>query len=563
MLNVLDRVTIRSKVIAAFAVLLLCASASGLFTFLQLSAVNAAAAEVRDNWLPSTYHLGVMDASAERYRAIQSRLFARVEKAQRTGNLNSLASIADHYVLARRAYDPLISPGTERGLADAIDGSWRSYQVATQDLLALTEHDQLDKAAELYYGPMLVTFGKLRDAMDADMQLNFDEGRKAALAGETLGTRAQTLVMAFPAAFAVVCMLVGWLLVRGIAGPITAMTGAMRRLSDHDLAVNIPGAGRGDEIGAMSKAVQVFKDSMLRNDATAVEQQAARSLQDARTARVETLVRNFEEKVGRLVAQLSSASGEMTTTAASMSATASQTNQQASTVAAAAEEASAGVQTVAAAAEELTSSISEISRQVAQSAKIADKAVTDAKRTDGIVRALAEGAQKIGDVVSLISKIASQTNLLALNATIEAARAGDAGKGFAVVASEVKELASQTGKATEEIGAQITQIQNATRQAVEAITGITTIIGEVGMIAATIAAAVEQQGAATSEIARNVQQTASSTQDVTANISGVSQAANDTGAAASQVLSAAGDLSHQAAELSTEVANFVAEVRVA
>src|SRR5262249_23258561 len=148
---------------------------------------------------------------------------------------------------------------------------------------------------------------------------------------------------------------------------------------------------------------------------------------------------------------LSSASTEMEATAQSMSSTAAQTDQQAANVAAAAEEASTGVQTVASAAEELTSSIGEINRQVAQSARVTEKAVNDARQTDGIVRALADGAQRIGQVVELISSIAGQTNLLALNATIEAARAGDAGKGFAVVASEVKSLANQTAKATEEI----------------------------------------------------------------------------------------------------------------
>jgi methyl-accepting chemotaxis protein len=190
------------------------------------------------------------------------------------------------------------------------------------------------------------------------------------------------------------------------------------------------------------------------------------------------------------------------------------------------------MQTVAAAAEQLSASIAEISRQVAQSAKISGKAVDDAQRTDTIVRALAEGAQKIGDVVGLITSIAGQTNLLALNATIEAARAGDAGKGFAVVASEVKNLASQTAKATEEIGTQISQIQAATKDAVDAIGSITRTIEGISAIATTIASAVEEQGSATSEIARSVHQTAHAAQDVTVNITGVNRAAGETGEAA-------------------------------
>ncbi|MDR3536193.1 MAG: HAMP domain-containing methyl-accepting chemotaxis protein [Acetobacteraceae bacterium] len=351
--------------------------------------------------------------------------------------------------------------------------------------------------------------------------------------------------------------------VRRVSAPLGAMTRAMRLLADHDLSVEVPGAGRGDEIGGMAAAVQVFKDSMITADRLSDERKAERAGREQRAARLEELVRAFEAKVGGLVGMLSSGATELQATAQSMSATATQTNQQATTVAAAAEETNAGIRTVAAAAHELTASIGEISRQVAQSSKIAGQAVDDASRTDTIVRALAEGAEKIGQVVDLIATIASQTNLLALNATIEAARAGDAGKGFAVVASEVKSLAQQTAKATQDIGAQIGQIQSATTEAVQAIKGISTTIGEVNMIATAIAAAVEEQGSATAEIARNVQQTATSTDDVTTTIAGVNRAANDTGAAASQVLGAANGLSQQAEQLTAEVHSFVAAVRAA
>src|SRR5262249_57723558 len=124
---------------------------------------------------------------------------------------------------------------------------------------------------------------------------------------------------------------------------------------------------------------------------------------------------------------------------------------------------SRNVHAVASSAEELSAASNEISGQVTRAAAIANRAVDEARETDGTIQGLVGATSKIGEVVELINSIAGQTNLLALNATIEAARAGEAGKGFAVVASEVKSLANQTAKATEEITNQIAAVQSVTK----------------------------------------------------------------------------------------------------
>jgi methyl-accepting chemotaxis protein len=361
----------------------------------------------------------------------------------------------------------------------------------------------------------------------------------------------------------VVSIGLAWLLTRGISSPIVRMTEAMKRLAGGDKAVEIPGVGRQDEIGAMAGAVQVFKDTAIEAERLAAQQAEEQATRERRARRLEELMGAFEAKVGNLVQSLSSAATEMEATAQTMSSTAGQTNQQSVAVAAASEQATANVQTVAAATEELASSVKEIGRQVTQSSQIAGKAVEEAKRTDATVQELANCAQRIGEAIGLINDIASQTNLLALNATIEAARAGDAGRGFAVVASEVKSLASQTAKATEEIAGQITQIQEATKGAVGAIKSIGTTITDINEIASMIAAAVEEQMAATQEIARNIQQAAQGTQVVYDNIAGVKLAATETGAAASQVLGSSGELSRHSHELSERVNDFLAGVKAA
>ena len=355
-----------------------------------------------------------------------------------------------------------------------------------------------------------------------------------------------------------------FIVLSGITRPLGRMTSAMTEVAGGNLEVKVPSLGQKDEIGRLATALEKFKEAGIENRRLQAEQKEAEKRAEVEKKKdLSQMADSFEASVKGVVQGVSSAAGQMQSSAQSMSATAEETQRQATAVAAASEQASTNVQTVASAAEELSSSIAEISRQVAESTKIAGKAVEDAGRTNDKVQALAEAAQKIGDVVKLINDIAGQTNLLALNATIEAARAGEAGKGFAVVASEVKSLANQTAKATDEIAGQINAIQGATGEAVIAIKEIGETIGRVSEIATTIASAVEEQGAATQEIARNVQQASKGTAEVSSNISGVTQAATDTGRVSNEVLKASGDLSKQSVRLRDEVDKFLSTIRAA
>ncbi len=345
-------------------------------------------------------------------------------------------------------------------------------------------------------------------------------------------------------------VLIAWLVGRGIIRPMSGMTAVMAKLAAGETAVEVPSRDAKDEMGAMAKAVEVFKQNAIERGRLEVEQKAQeeRSAQEKHAALV-SMAEKIESETGAALESVSARTGTIATTAEEMSASAGRTGESAQAAAQAAGQALANAQTVASAAEELAASIREIGGQVSQSAAVVGRAVAAGSEARSTMEALNEQVGRIGAVADMISEIAAKTNLLALNATIEAARAGDAGKGFAVVASEVKALANQTARSTEEITRHIGEVRTATSASVAAVGQIEQTIGEINSIASSIASAVEEQGAATAEIARNVNETASAANEMTRRISEVSAEAERTGERSTKVRDDTAGLNDLVAEL--------------
>ncbi|WP_207460498.1 methyl-accepting chemotaxis protein [Azospirillum sp. SYSU D00513] len=560
----LANVSVRAKSLTVFLLIIAFTIGMGLSSINRISAVNDGAASIRDNWLPSVGLIGAISSSLEAYRSLEGAHITSPTPADMAAEEQLIAAALKNMEEQRKRYEALLTPGIETETYRKFSGTWERYlSISEQKLLTLSRENENEVASRLYRGESRAVFRQAKALLQELIDFNAAGGKAAADEGAAIYASSKMLISGILALVTAICVAAGWIVIATVAKPIQAMTGLMERLAGHDLAVAVTGTERRDEIGAMARAVQVFKDGLIEADRLAAVQSAEQQAKQRRAETVDRLIREFEGSATTALRTVSAAASELDATAQSMAAMAQQTNNQATAVAVAAEQTSANVQTVATAAEEMASSIQEIGTQVTRSTRIAGKAVEEATRTNATVQGLAEAAQRIGDVVSLITNIASQTNLLALNATIEAARAGEAGKGFAVVAGEVKSLASQTAKATEDIAAQIVAIQGATNGAVQAISEIGGTIAQINDISTGIAAAIEEQGAATNEISRNVQQAASGTQEVSSNIGQVTQTAGETGAAAGQVMSASGELAQQAETLKADVERFLAAIKAA
>jgi methyl-accepting chemotaxis protein len=347
-----------------------------------------------------------------------------------------------------------------------------------------------------------------------------------------------------------------------ITMPLRRMANAMSQMAGGDLAVPVSGDRRGDEIGAMARAVAAFRNNAMALRDTERSRSAERTHAEAeKSAALEAVADAFEREIMAIADTMGHAAAELESFARGMTAVIDESHRHTRAAATAAEGSSESATRVASAIEELSSSITDIGAQVANASGIVEEA---SRCTDSAVAntaALVTTVKDIDQVATLISAIARQTNLLALNAAIEANRAGEAGRGFAVVAQEVKALAGQTTQALAEIKHKTISVGQVIEVVQSANTAMAQSMPQVAAMSGVIGDAIHQQNFVARKIAETVDGAAVRTGEVSATIAGVSELVHRSGRGADQVLSAAAEL--QAAALTRGAGEFVERVRAA
>ncbi len=420
------------------------------------------------------------------------------------------------------------------------------------------------------FAPVVASAAYLRKHMQ-------DEADQATAA---IATQAGTTIMltyAMVLGGLAVVMLGGFFAIRAwVVTPVKGLQGVMVRLAGGDLAAEVSGTERKDEIGGMAKAVQVFKENGLKTVRLAADGEAAAAQQavvvEALGNGLESLARGdlvfrlntpFSPAYEGLRDNFNSALGTMQSTMVSIGANTQAVRSGAEEITAASDDLSRRTEQQAASLEETAAALDEITatvRKTAEGAKEAREVVaaakTDAERSGDVVKetvaamtGIESSSKQIGNIIGVIDEIAFQTNLLALNAGVEAARAGDAGRGFAVVATEVRALAQRSADAAKEIKTLISA------SGAQVASGVS-LVGETGKA---LSRTVEQVGTLNrlvSEIAASTQEQSTALHQVNTAINQMDQTTQQNAAMVEESTAASHSLAGEATELARLVAQF-------
>src|ERR1700730_999830 len=148
---------------------------------------------------------------------------------------------------------------------------WRS-RIAEREIALMAKPETREDARALERS----TAGKtamdlIRARVDEIQGVERDLWAKRGAVQEQAFATAYRMMIIGGAASLIIATLMGVLLTRGIARPITRMTSAMTTLAEGDTTVEVPRVNHSDEIGAMAASVQIFKDNMIERQRAQAE----------------------------------------------------------------------------------------------------------------------------------------------------------------------------------------------------------------------------------------------------------------------------------------------------
>ncbi len=589
----LEKLTIRSKVLVALLVLAIMSTATSAWLMMTLNSTNSQYQVL----LTREGDLTILGARAS--AAIWTSVAMSLRMADMDPNSEEYKGLAERYEknfkTAYERYDRVTKevPSRAEALKELTAFVATLKQNLDQMLAAAAAGDaETVKALQAQHGELFGKLSTLSGNQNQAMQTLLTDGTTAL--GEKVASATHSSIIGVAVGLLVAFVVALYISQAGITRPMLTLRARLAGLAEGNVEDDIPGLDRSDEIGQIAKAAEVFRNNAKDRIRLEREAEANRSMSEQeRLARQEQTLKEAEDvkfavdnlatglsrlsdgdlsfRIDRaFVASLDAVRMDFNTSAAKLEDALSRIAENARGIDAGSheiksaaddlakrtEQQAAAVEQTAAALEQITTTVKDSTKRAQEAGHLVSRAKSGAEESGDIVRKavvamqkIEQSSQSISNIIGVIDEIAFQTNLLALNAGVEAARAGEAGKGFAVVAQEVRELAQRSATAAKEIKALITTSNEQVQEGVE-------LVGHTGKALETIVAEVQEINRHVVAIVESAQEQSSGLQEINTAVNQMDQDTQKNAAMVEETTAASYNLTKEVGALNGLLAQF-------
>ncbi|MBL8593829.1 MAG: MCP four helix bundle domain-containing protein [Devosia sp.] len=540
------RLTIKTKLIAAFATVIVLSAISMAVALLNLGALNTSFSAAMEGNVKRIQLAADLEASTLKVARDEKNLIL----AQDAAALNVLVTQMDDEIdLIHSDAKTLLDLSSAQGkpLVENFVTHYDNYLVQHAEVRRLAMLNLDADAFALASGKAAEVRAASVTELDEIVALNNAQLTEAIDAAENLYGTSSLLLTALLIGSTIIAVSAATFIIVGISRGLGKIKQVVSAVAIGDLDQNIE-IKSNDEIKDLVDTVNVMTAN-LRSTAAVADRVAdgdltvePQPLSDRDTLGL--ALQRMVEKLRDVIAEAISSANNVSAGSQELSATAEQLSQGATEQASSTEEASASM-------EEMAATIKQSADNALQTEKIARQSAADAIASGTAVNDAVTAMQTIAQKIMVVQEIARQTDLLALNAAVEAARAGEHGRGFAVVASEVRKLAERSQAAAAEISTLSDTTVKTAQSAGDMLTRLVPDIQRTAELVEEITAGAREQNAGASQINTAIQQLDKVTQQNTSAAEEMSATSEELASQAEQLQNA---ISYFRIEATREVA---------
>src|SRR5258708_24411164 len=134
----LAKYSIRAKIIAVVAFLLVAMTGMGLLAVKNMRSINANTVDIATSWMPSVRVLGELRAGVITYRTVVREHMLAETLEEKQAAEKTLATVVESNTKIRASYEPMITSPEERALYKEWADLWDKYKAGTQEVMALS-----------------------------------------------------------------------------------------------------------------------------------------------------------------------------------------------------------------------------------------------------------------------------------------------------------------------------------------------------------------------------------------------------------------------------------------